>query len=113
MGKIIDNRCAKTCPNYQNLKKKNSEELRDLLKKVSSPSTFFKYFGITSLIDALHPTSQSFLLRNRQALEKQNEQLIEHEGPSSSYAKSITKELQWVNKLNPAKADKEAAKAGF
>lgn len=80
VGKIIDNRCAKTCPNYQNLKKKNSEELRDLLKK---------------------------------ALEKQNEQLIEHEGPSSSYAKSIAKELQWVNKLNPAKADKEAAKAGF
>ena len=46
----------------------------------------------------------------KQALEKQNEQLIEHEGHTSSYAKTIAKELQWAKKVNPVKADKEASK---
>ena len=36
VGKIIDNRSAKNCPSYQNLRKKSSEELRDLLIKVHS-----------------------------------------------------------------------------
>mmetsp|Transcript_89064 Transcript_89064/g.178066 ORF Transcript_89064/g.178066 Transcript_89064/m.178066 type:complete len:217 (-) Transcript_89064:117-767(-) len=33
IGKVVDNRDPKTCPNFRNLKKKDSKELLDLLKK--------------------------------------------------------------------------------
>lgn len=45
-----------------------------------------------------------------QALEKQKEQLLEHEGAGSSYMPDINKDLDFVRDVNCAKADKAAAK---
>lgn len=47
------------------------------------------------------------------ALEEQRRQLKEHEGSNRKVERKIEKELKWVQKVDPARADKEARRAGF
>lgn len=47
------------------------------------------------------------------ALEEQRRQLKEHEGSNRKVEKRIEKELKWVQRLDPAQADKEARRSGF
>mmetsp|Transcript_87697 Transcript_87697/g.249505 ORF Transcript_87697/g.249505 Transcript_87697/m.249505 type:complete len:92 (+) Transcript_87697:309-584(+) len=45
-----------------------------------------------------------------EALNKQREQLVEHEGEGTSIEKGIQKEITWASKVNVEKAEKEAKK---
>jgi hypothetical protein len=133
VGNMLDQRTHSECPNFVNLKKKGAEELRDLLQKVNTfsptffPSPFFMFF-LSNIFRWKKKKKKKFiqlnLLRlyimslqkcviacggkksNKKALEKQKEALIAHEGSSSSYLSELNKELQWLAKVNVAKADK-------
>lgn len=47
------------------------------------------------------------------ALEEQRLHLKEHEGSNHKLEKRLEKEKKWVEKLDAARADKEARKKGF
>lgn len=77
IGKIIDKRDLKTCPNFKNMAKKSSEELVELLVK---------------------------------AIDKQQKELIEHDGEGTTVEKDLKTLKKWAQKLNCKTSDKEAEK---
>jgi hypothetical protein len=77
IGKIIDKRDLKTCPNFKNMAKKSSEELVELLVK---------------------------------AIDKQQKELIEHDGEGTTVEKDLKALKKWAQKLNCKTSDKEAEK---
>jgi len=86
VGKLLDSRDKSACPNFTNMMKKSSEELKDLLLG-----------AIEGQRTALHRSENGF--RN---------------GNSSGRVTGVEKTLKelerWVKKVNVTKADKEAEK---
>jgi hypothetical protein len=63
-----------------------------------------------SFLNFAKKTAEELQAMLKQALLKQKEELIQHEGKGTALEKELDSLLKWTDKVNPSKADKDAQK---
>lgn len=100
IGKLLDMRDQATCPSFKNFSEKSSQELTDLLR-----------IALTKQREALREHWGAPADKNLASTDAPGKkQKVKLRGPAQEEDDLISRELKWVEKVDCAAADKEAAR---
>ncbi|CAM9492957.1 unnamed protein product [Chrysoparadoxa australica] len=117
IGRIMDVRDSKSCPNFKNMLKKSSSELQKLLIKAlkAQREEFVQHWGEGKPVGRLYAMSWTYTQQQTAWLAGLLCALthLSHPCslPSPQYEREIKKELRWAKDVKPDDSDKEAKEA--